>query len=117
VSVDVEIEWRGKAASEAAKRGAIRGLQLATELLLGEAVKIVPLDEATLQDSGKAAVDEEKLEGKVTFDTPYAVIQHEDLTLHHPNGRKAKYLETPWRENAEKFAELIAFQIKRALGG
>jgi hypothetical protein len=117
VSVDVEIEWKGKAASAAAKRGAIRGLQLATELLLGEAVKIVPLDEATLQDSGKATVDEEKLEGKVTFDTPYAVIQHENLTLHHPNGRKAKYLETPWRANSSKFAELIAFQIKRALGG
>lgn len=117
MSVDVEIEWKGKAASAAAKRGAIRGLQLATELLLGEAVKIVPLDEATLQDSGKATVDEEKLEGKVTFDTPYAVIQHENLTLHHPNGRKAKYLETPWRANSSKFAELIAFQIKRALGG
>jgi hypothetical protein len=117
VSVDVEVEWKGKAASAAAKRGAIRGLQMATELLLAEAVKIVPLDEAALQDSGKTSVDEEKLEGKVTFDTPYAVVQHEDLTLHHPNGRKAKYLETPWRENSSKFAELIAFQIKRALGG
>jgi hypothetical protein len=117
VSVEVEVEWRGKAATAAAKRGAIRGLQLSTELLLGEAVKIVPLEEATLQDSGKATVDEEKLEGKVTFETPYAVVQHERLDFHHPNGRKAKYLETPWRENAEKFAELIAFQIKRALGG
>lgn len=117
MSVDVEVEWKGKAANAAARRGAIRGLQLATELLLAEAVKIVPLDEATLQDSGKATVDEEKLEGKVTFDTPYAVVQHERLDFHHPNGRKAKYLETPWRENAETFGQLIAYQIKRALGG
>jgi hypothetical protein len=84
VSVEVEVEWRGKAATAAAKRGAIRGLQLSTELLLGEAVKIVPLEEATLQDSGKATVDEEKLEGKVTFETPYAVVQHERLDASSP---------------------------------
>lgn len=116
MSQDVEITWNGAAASATARRGAVRGLELSTQLLLGEAVKIVPLDEGTLQHSGKATVNEVDLEGIVSFDTPYAVRQHEDLTLHHANGRQAKYLETPWRDNAPRFAQIIAEQIKRALG-
>lgn len=112
----VDITWNGDRAVKAAHRGAVEGLQICTEFLLGEAVKIVPLDEATLQDSGKAAVDEAELEGKVTFDTPYAVVQHERLDFVHPNGRQAKYLEKPWRENSARFAQLIADRIKRAIG-
>jgi hypothetical protein len=116
MSQDVEITWNGPQASAAMKRGAIEGLKAATQLLLGEAIKIVPLDEATLQDSGKATVDEENLEGIVSFDTPYAVIQHERLDFVHLNGREAKYLEKPWRANAETFAQIIAERIRRALG-
>lgn len=114
--MDVEIKWNGAAAKKASRAGGIRGLQLSTELLLGEAVKIVPLEEGTLQHSGKAAVDEESLTGIVSFGTPYAVVQHERLDFRHANGRQAKYLEKPWRENAAKFAQIIAYQIKKALG-
>jgi len=94
----------------------LEGLQVAVQFLLGEAIKIVPLEEGTLQDSGKATVNEADLEGIVSFDTPYAVVQHERLDFVHANGREAKYLEKPWRANASKFAEIIAERIKRALG-
>lgn len=116
MSQDVEITWNGPAAVKAARGGAVRGLRAAVDFILGEAIKIVPLDEGTLQDSGKATVDEAELVGIVSFDTKYAVKQHEDLTLHHANGRQAKYLEQPWRENDAKIQEIIGTHVRQALG-
>ena len=77
-----------------------RGLGLAAEHILGEARKKVPHEEGTLENSGFTAVDQDDLKAVVGFDTPYAVIQHEDMTLRHNEGREAKYLENAL--NAEK---------------
>lgn len=117
MSQDVKIAWNGDAAIRAARTGAVRGLQAGTQLILDEAVRIVPLDEATLQDSGRAGVDESTLEGFVTFDTPYAVVQHERMDFIHPNGRQAKYLESPWRANAGRVQQIIGAAIRQSLGG
>lgn len=97
------------------RAGAVRGLQLGTEHLLQVSRLQVPIEEATLERSGVASVDPAKLEGAVSYDTPYAVRQHEDLTLRHDDGRKAKYLEDPMRDEADAIGELIAAQIRRAL--
>lgn len=34
----------------------------------------------------------------VGYTTNYALIVHEDLSMNHPNGGNAKYLENPFRE-------------------
>lgn len=117
MAAEIEIIWNGVAATAKVRAAAVRGLLLSAEFLLSEANKLVPLDEATLQNSGRAAVDEEAMEGIVSYDTPYAVVQHERLDFVHRNGRQAKYLEQPWRENGPKFLQIIATQIKRTLGG
>lgn len=99
----------------AARGGAIRGLALAAEHLLQASRQQVPIEEATLERSGVASVDPGALRAAVSYDTPYAVRQHEDLDLRHDEGRKAKYLEDPAREETEVLGELIAAQIRRAL--
>lgn len=116
MSQDVEITWNGDALTRRAKAGALRGLKLSAEYLLSESTKLVPLDEGTLQDSGKATVDEATMTGNVTYDTPYAVVQHEAMDFVHPNGRQAKYLEEPWMANAGRFLVIIGEQIRRELG-
>ena len=97
------------------RAGAVRGLQFGTEHLLQASRLQVPIEEATLERSGVASVDPSTLEGAVSYDTPYAVRQHEDLNLRHDTGRKAKYLEDPMNEEREQIGELIAAQIRRAL--
>jgi hypothetical protein len=97
------------------KKGAIRGLALAGEHLLGESNKQVPIEEATLERSGAASVDEAKLRGAVSYDTPYAVKQHEDLNLKHDSGRNAKYLENAFNSEADTVAKIIADAIKGEL--
>ena len=41
------------------------------------------------------------------YDTPYAVVQHEDMTFNHKPGRKAKYLEDPMNRAAQGPAQRI----------
>ncbi|GHU54519.1 hypothetical protein AGMMS49975_15030 [Clostridia bacterium] len=82
--------------------------------LLAKSGEQVPHDMGTLELSGEVI----RLDaGKyiVSYNTAYAVKQHEDLTLRHQRGRKAKYLEDPYNENAQKYKDYIAAKIAEAL--
>ncbi|MYW48883.1 hypothetical protein [Streptomyces sp. SID161] len=102
-------------AARALRGGAASGLFLAAEHVLGQADQVVPLDEAALQRSGTASIDPPSLTAMVSYDTPYAVRQHEELDYRHAPGRTAKYLETPLNSSRQEVAALIAAQIRRAL--
>jgi hypothetical protein len=112
------MKWYGDKAKAAVRKGAARGLELGAEHVLEEANRIVPIEEGTLLRSGVADVDEGALQASVSFDTPYAVKQHEDLTMQHDAGRQAKYLEQPLNEAKADgtVEELIAREVRRALG-
>lgn len=109
------IKWDGKAVNARAQAGAVRGLLMAAEYLLSEASAIVPIDEGTLDRSGVASVDPATLTSAVSFDTPYAVKQHENLHYRHAPGRQAKYLEEPFTREAPTMQQIIAVQIRRGL--
>lgn len=102
-------------AAQALRTGAARGLFLAAEHVLGESNQVVPLDEATLQQSGTASVDPPSLTAMVSYDTPYAVVQHERLDYRHAPGRTAKYLENSLNGARQEVAALIVAEVRRAL--
>ncbi|GCD94073.1 hypothetical protein [Embleya hyalina] len=89
------------------------GLYLGMEYALSESRKVVPLDEATLERSGVASVDPGTLTGAVSYSTPYAVRQHEDLTAHHLPGRTAKYLEDPFAAAGDQIMALVAAKVRQ----
>lgn len=97
------------------REGAARGLLLAAEHVLGVSNNVVPLDESTLQSSGTASVDEPSLTAMVSYDTPYAVRQHEELRWRHAPGRTAKYLENSLNAARPEVAALIAAEVRRAM--
>lgn len=109
------LNWNGDAILAAERQGAVRGLRLAAEHVLAESRRRVPIEEATLERSGTATVDESTLTAAVAYDTPYAVRQHEELNYQHDAGRTAKYLEAPMAEEADTVAEIIAAQVRRSL--
>jgi hypothetical protein len=84
--------------------------------LLGEAQRIVPLEEGTLGASGDIRVDHVPggRDWIVYFSTPYAARQHEELEWHHMPGRQAKYLEEPAKRFAPVMAPGLAAAIERA---
>ncbi|WP_309029139.1 hypothetical protein [Streptomyces alfalfae] len=97
------------------RRLAGEGLQRALEHTLGEAKRLVPLEEGTLERSGRTDVD--GLNGSISFDTVYAVRQHEELTWKHLPGRQAKYLEQPMNTERDVMLRLMAVPLRRWLSG
>jgi hypothetical protein len=121
----LHLKWYGEKAKDSERAGTARGLMLGAEHVLEEANRIVPIEDGDLLRSGHpwppeqvGLVGGEGMQAAVTYDTPYAVRQHEELDYHHDVGRKAKYLETPINDAGvkAKVEELIAREIKAALG-
>jgi hypothetical protein len=111
----VEFKWHGEEVKKRERAGRNRGLRLAAEHLLASSQAIVPIEEATLERSGVASVDESKGQAAVSYDTVYAVIQHEALDFQHDPGRQAKYLEEPFVAEQDVLHGIIAAQIRRSL--
>ena len=112
----VTVTWQGDLAKELTRRGAVRGLRRAAEFVLGESRQVVPIEEGTLSRSGATDVDETLLVATVSYDTPYAVRQHEELAWHHDAGRHAKYLELPLNNTRDQQNQIIAQEIRKELG-
>lgn len=110
-----QVRWRGQFASAAVRLAATSGLRKAAEFISGESAKEVPIQEGTLSRSRRVTVDGGRMMATISYDTPYAVRQHEDMSLSHPGGRKAKYLEDPLLRNREKVREFLAQTIRGAL--
>ena len=77
------------------KNGSKKGVWMALDHLLKVSKEQVPLDQGTLKMSGVVSVSDDGTQGAVSYDTPYAVVQHERTQYYHQRGRKAKYLEDP----------------------
>nr|WP_171111793.1 hypothetical protein [Streptomyces sp. N502] len=97
------------------RAGAARGLYLAAEYVLAGSNEVVPLDESELQRSGTASVDPPSLTGMVSYDTVYAVVQHERLDYRHAPGRTAKFLENTLNASRAEVAAIIAAEMRRAM--
>ena len=76
--------------------------------------QLAPLDTGDLRGAGTGDVDTigDNIVGTVTFDKPYAMRQHEDMSFNHPKGGQAKYLEQPLNENRDRYKEFIKDKIK-----
>lgn len=95
------------------RASAVRGLLLAAEHVLQVSNISVPIEVGTLEISGVASVDASSLKAAVSYDTPYAVRQHEDMTARHDAGRTAKYLENAGNSEAATVGKIIAQQIRK----
>ncbi|GAA1544406.1 minor capsid protein [Nocardioides humi] len=112
VKIDVSKALRG------VREGATKGVTLAVEHVLSEANKHVPHDEGTLERSGATVVGPtaKGVRGVVSYDTPYAVKQHEDMTLNHHGKGQAKWLENTLAAERQTVGKIIATAISKELG-
>jgi hypothetical protein len=88
------------------------------EDLLGRAQRDAPIEEGTLRASGDVRVVTGRGAGVavVSFNTPYAAKQHEELEYEHPRGGRAKYLEANLKAMAPAYRARIAAAFRKALG-
>lgn len=101
----------GRVEVELGQDAADRAAYAAGEHLLGASNAHVPLEEGTLERSG-AVSDPDNGAVTVSYDTPYAVAQHEDLTYEHDPGRTAKYLENAMHDEAATIRAIIAGELQ-----
>ncbi len=133
------VKWYGKKVEKVVQEVAMKALMTGGEAILTEAINEAPVETGTLRRSGtvtkgglpdteqvyddaQAGTRQEQGQelGKeqavyVSFNTPYARRQHEELDWEHPRGGKAKYLEDPFRRNKSKVLKHAERQIKKAL--
>lgn len=111
------ITWNNPAAARVVA-GVEQGMLEACETLLGLAVNQTPYVEHHLRNSGTTDVEVsgDKVSGVVSFNTPYARIQHENLTFNHPQPNTgAKFLEKPANRFGPQLQQIIAANIRQAL--
>ena len=98
---DMRIDFRLDRAvlRNAIQKATKKGTRNALDHLAAESKKQVPLDQGTLRSSCYVDVEEDGSAGTVSYDTKYAVRQHEELSYNHQRGRKAKYLEDPCNDS------------------
>lgn len=96
-------------ATKDAKR---KGMWSALDYLAGVSKNEVPLDQGVLKNSCAVDVADDGSQGTVSYDTPYAVRQHEEMGYQHQGGRKAKYLEDP--ANSGAVAQSMRTLLRRA---
>jgi len=134
-------KWRIKEAVKIAEEAGLKALRTGAEAILTEAIDETPIDTGTLRRSGTvtvgalpdgAQVYEAAESGRdmkdafpdpvgkekavyISFNTPYARRQHEEVGYNHPRGGKAKYLEVPFNRNKKKVVKYAELKIKKAL--
>ena len=103
----------------AVNNGAKKGAWMALDHLASVSKDQVPLDQGPLKNSCYVDVAEDGSEGTISYDTPYAVRQHETLTYRHLPGRKAKYLEDPVYDKTvqKEMLELAKRGMESEIGG
>ena len=116
IRADVAFTPSGGDPAQAIADAVLKGLRDGGEHILKLARDRVPIEEGTLERSGRVTDDGEAV-AAVSFDTPYAVRVHEDLGARHADGRQAKYLESAAAEGAQDVGRIVRAAVARASGG
>lgn len=101
------------------KNGTKKGVWMALDHLATVSKAQVPLDQGPLKNSCVVDVSDDGSQGTVSYDTPYAVVQHENTQFQHQRGRKAKYLEDPAFDGSvqHEMLELAKRGMAEEMGG
>jgi hypothetical protein len=112
--VSFQLTWRGDQVAASVHAAATRGLLKGAEHLRGVAQQLAPIDEGTLRNSAAITV-QSAARVAVSFNTPYAVKQHEEVGYRHPKGGQAKYLEEPLHTEADTIRAIAAAELRRSM--
>ncbi|UOQ58098.1 minor capsid protein [Leucobacter allii] len=108
-------EWHGDIVSAMLQGNAAEALNHGAELLRGYSVPLAPKDQGDLRGSAQVTpATPGNLEAHVSYDTPYAARQHEELDWRHDDGQ-AKYLEQPLEDHRDDLMQAIAARLGKGL--
>lgn len=97
--------------------------------VIEESNKIVPFDtgelESAIINEPVRGISSRHFKKTIGYDTPYAIIQHEDLSMKHPGPNskspargamgQPKFLERPLRKHAMNLLDILKKNVRKAL--
>lgn len=100
-----------------------RGMMDGAADIYSESQKQTPVDDHELVLGARISSDgnqSNKLQVVISYgnndvSSEYAVIQHEDMSLNHPNGGNAKFLENAFNQNTNLVLARIRQEIRQVL--
>lgn len=114
MNIKTRIKSNTRAVTKAARDAANKAVREVAEDGLTEANDRVPYEEGTLSRSAEVVHVPADTRAAITYDTPYAVKQHEDPTLNHPRQGEPYWLERTVEDNADRYFRYIADRINNA---
>lgn len=90
------VKWNSSGAINIVTRSVRRGITETMREVKEKAVEDAPLDTGALKESVRINYNKNSI--SISFNTPYAAVQHERLDFNHPKGGKAKYLEDAFND-------------------
>lgn len=99
------------------RNAALDGLNDVGQFVAEQSARIVPFDEGDLADS--VAVEtgmdgESRAYTAVSYNTPYALAQHENTDFKHAPGRTDHYLTKTVEENQDRIKTFLADALRKA---
>lgn len=109
------VNWFGDDVKKKVMTANEKAITLGLEFIKQESVKVAPKDTGMMEKSAQVKIAADGKTGYVSYDTPYAIKQHEELDYRHAEGRIAKYLELPLQQNSKKALEIMGRVLKGTL--
>ncbi len=112
-----ELKWYGDKISSGIFNAVKQAVNTCAADLQSKSVKQAPIDTGDLRSNCSVSLTSSinNVSATVGYDLPYAIVQHERLDFNHPKGGKAKYLEDPYNENKNSYADYIKNAVKKGL--
>ncbi|MEU1883429.1 HK97 gp10 family phage protein [Streptosporangium sp. NPDC020072] len=111
--VDLDIKVNPAELNARQRAAVLAGLRHAAEEIRTYAQQLTPKDKGVLRASAEVVIDRDEAVAAISYNTEYAVYQHERLDLHHPVG-EAKFLEKAMLAKAEDAQAILAKYLREA---
>lgn len=107
------VVWKGPEVEATLHRLAVVASKRGAEFLLRASNRTIPTNPGlALERSGKVTTDDRTSTSAVSYDTDYAVLQHERQDWHHEAGERAKFLEQAMTESRPEIARVVRGAMK-----
>lgn len=94
------------------RENAMQSMHTVGEVILEDANRTSPIDTKQMIDSGEVSSRDYDKKVVISYNTVYAVKQHEDTTLKHAPGRRARWLELTVDENAGTYRTIMGMLMR-----
>lgn len=110
----MKVKWDDRKARENARIGVREAHYRGGEIILAKANETVPFSEGILAGSGFVDADDDL--ATINYDTPYAIMLHENPQFSFQHGRRGKWLSLTLGEVGDQVRDVMVAAVRGKFG-